>query len=54
MASKDDLLVAFMGIGKIIIPIIVLIITGLIMKKMIMNFWVSASANEWLLVIRNG
>lgn len=54
MASKDDLANAFMGIGKVLVPIIALLICGLIIKKMVLSFWVSAGANEWLLVIRNG
>jgi len=43
-----------MGIVKVIVPIIVTVITTFILQKMIMNFWVAAKPNEWLLVIRSG
>ena len=42
MASTDDLIQALIGIGKVLIPIIALVITGFIMRKMVYSFWVSS------------
>jgi hypothetical protein len=47
-------MVALMGIGTMTLPVITTVIAGFIIKNMIMHFWVSANANEWLLIIRSG